>query len=65
MIAIVVLAFMSAFCIVYRRTGDPVFLSMMLTYVLQLQDNLLFCLKLFAGVEQRMVSVDRCFKILE
>jgi hypothetical protein len=50
-ISISILAFSTVFCAVYRETGNPVFLSMLLTYILMLNDFALWTVKCFAMIE--------------
>lgn len=63
-ISLLVLAFSSAFCIIYRNSVNEVLLAMLLTYILLLQDYILWTVKCVSMIEARMVNVDRCFKIL-
>lgn len=51
LISIVILAFSTVFCVVYKDSGDKVFLAMMLTYILLMQDFILWSVKCWAFVE--------------
>lgn len=64
-ISIVVLSFATIFCVMYRTEGNQVFLALLFTYILLLQDFVLWTIKCFASVEQRMVNIDRCLKMLD
>lgn len=51
--------------IVARKKADPIFISMMLSYVLMLQKQLLISIRIMGWIEGKMVNFDRCLKILE
>ncbi len=59
----------STFCIIYSSQAETkeerVFTMMLLTYMLLLQEFALWSVRYFTWIEKRMVSVDRCLKILE
>ena len=65
LVSIIILTFACAFCIVYRSTVNPVFLAMLLSNILILQDYILWTVKVYAMLESRMVNVDRCLKMLD
>eukprot|EP00347_Sterkiella_histriomuscorum_P019725 403340529 len=65
LLSIVILAFATFFCIINRHSVDSVFLAMLLSNILLLQDFVLYTLKIYAMLEARMVNVDRCLKVLE
>ena len=44
---------------------DKVFPVMLLTYMLLLQEFVLWSVRCFTWIEKRMVNVDRCLKILD
>lgn len=60
MLSIVVLAFATFFCVINRNNVDRVFLAMLLSNILLLQDYILWTVKCYAIMEARMVNVDRC-----
>ena len=64
-ISITVMALGCSFCIVFKDSSDPVMLGMLLTYILNLTDQLLYLMYLLSQIERKMVSVQRCLKILE
>lgn len=51
LISIVVLSFATIFCVMYRTEGNQVFLALLFTYILLLQDFVLWTIKCFASVE--------------
>jgi hypothetical protein len=53
LISIVILAFSTVFCVVYRDSAgeNKVFYAMLLNYILLLQDFILWSVKCFAVVE--------------
>ena len=55
----------ASFCLIYRNTGNPVMLSLMLTYILMLSGIIKWLLFNVANVERKMVNVDRCLKLLD
>jgi ABC-type multidrug transport system fused ATPase/permease subunit len=69
LISLTIMAFSSVFCLFYGEDDSSpsgrVYPVMLLTYVLILQDYILWTLKCFAEIEQRMVNIDRCLKILD
>lgn len=65
LISIVILAFSTFFCVINHKNGNKVFLALLLTYILMLQDFILWTVKCFATVEQRMVNVDRVLKMMD
>ena len=53
-------------CIFARGGGTgAIVLSMLLTYVMQIQVNMIWSLKAFMQWQSAMVSADRCLKLLE
>ena len=48
-----------------RHKADPIFISMMLSYVLLLQKQLLISIRIMGWIEGKMVNFDRCLKLLE
>ena len=65
LISVALLAFTTSFSVIYRGYANNVMLAMMLSYVLTLQDFLLYAIRLAAMIELRMVSADRMLKLLE
>jgi ATP-binding cassette subfamily C (CFTR/MRP) protein 1 len=65
MISLAVLTFGSIFCIFYPSDGNKVFPVMLLTYMLLLQELVLWTVRCFTEIERRMVNVDRCLKLLD
>lgn len=63
-ISLTVLAFASVFCILYPSDGNKVYPVMLLTYMLMLQELVLWTVRCFTEIEQRMVNVDRCLQLL-
>jgi len=68
-ISLCVNAIASIFCIFYSASAeteeDKVFPVMLLTYMLLLQEFVLWSVRCFTWIEKRMVNVDRCLKILD
>ena len=64
-VSVLVMLVLTLFCVLYRDHADPIILSLLVTYSLQIQNNLYYLLKCYMWLEQQMVSVTRCFKILE
>jgi predicted membrane protein len=64
LISMCVLAFSTFFCVLNRDSGNKVFFALLLTYILLLNDFVLWTVKCVAIVEQRMVNVDRCLKMM-
>lgn len=54
-----------SFCVLFKDQSDPVMLGMLLTYIINLTDLLLYLLYLIGQIERQMVSVQRCFKLLQ
>lgn len=52
-----------AACICLRSTANPVYLSMMLQYLLTLQQYLKYCMSNFGEVERKMVSTQRLYDL--
>ncbi len=65
LISIVILSFSTFFCVLNHQSGNKVFFALLLSYILLLQDFILWTVKCFASVEQRMVNVDRVLKLLD
>ena len=69
LISLTIMSFSSVFCLFYGEddssTSGRVYPVMLLTYVLLLQEYVLWTIKCYAEIEQRMVNVDRCLKILD
>ncbi|CDW87468.1 abc transporter [Stylonychia lemnae] len=64
-ISISVMALACSFCLVFKDSSDPVMIGMLLTYILNLTDLLLYLMYLISQIERKMVSVQRCFKLLD
>jgi ATP-binding cassette, subfamily C (CFTR/MRP), member 1 len=65
LISITILSFSTFFCVLTKDSGNKVFFALLLTYILMLNDFILWTVKCFASVEQKMVNVDRCLKMLD
>jgi ABC-type multidrug transport system fused ATPase/permease subunit len=50
-------------CILLRSTANPVFLSMMLQYLLTLQQYLKYSMSNFGEIERKMVSTQRLYDL--
>lgn len=57
--------FITVICIVLRDTVDPIMLSMLLTYSLNIQMYLYLMLRWYMNLESQMVIVTRCLKLKE
>ena len=64
-ISVFIMALSTVLAVVNRNNTDPVFVGMFLLYVQLLNDNLLWFFKICAMFEARMVSFDRCLKLLD
>jgi ABC-type multidrug transport system fused ATPase/permease subunit len=64
-ISLSMLSFSTIFCVMLRDQDNKVFMALLFSYILLLNDFVLWTATSFAFVEQRMVSVDRCLKILD
>jgi len=53
------------FCVYERFNANSVLLSLLLSYVLQLQGLVTMLIYFIMSLEQRMVNVDRCTKLKE
>jgi len=51
--------------ILMRDEASPIVLSMLITSVLTIQDNLIWMLRLAMYVQSKMVSVVRCMKLID
>ncbi len=59
------LAFSATFSVLYPSSSNTVYPVLLLTYMLLLQEYVLWTVKCFAELEQRMINVDRCLKLLD
>ena len=64
-LALSVVLILSFLCIFLRNSVDPVLLSLMLNYSLNIQFALMNLLKGYMSIEQQMVNIDRCLKMTE
>lgn len=48
------------FCIVTRMDNNPVILSMLLSYILSLQSQIIGTINAYIAIEKNMVSIERC-----
>jgi len=64
-ISLTMLAFSTLFCVFYRSQDNQVFVALLFSYILLLNDFVLWTANSFAFVEQKMVNVDRCIKMLD
>jgi|694.fasta_scaffold131507_5 hypothetical protein len=53
------------FCIFARFTHDPVMLSMLLSYILTLQTQVVNTIQCAIAIEKNMVNVERCMQMLD
>jgi hypothetical protein len=59
------MAISTSTCILYRFDEDPVMVGMTLSYILQLQDYMVFLLYSIGDMEKNMVSIQRCNEMLK
>jgi len=59
LLTVIVLVFSCTFAIMVRNYADSIFLAMMLSYILTMQQQLLFTIRLLGGIEGKMVCMDR------
>lgn len=65
-VAITLMFIISMICVLGRElSGDPVILSMLLSYVMTVQFSLGWFLKCLMFFQANMVNVNRCLRILE
>lgn len=64
-VSLVMLSFSTLFCVFYRSQDNQVFVALLFSYILLLNDFVLWTANCFGYVEQRMVNVDRCIKMLD
>jgi hypothetical protein len=65
LVSITLMASATVLCVYYREKENPVLLAMVFSYILQLQGYLILLLFSLGDLEKKMVSIVRCFKILE
>lgn len=63
MLTSLILVASCAAVILLRTTANPIFLSMMLEYVLTLQSYLQYTMSNFGEIERKMVSTQRLFDL--
>ena len=63
MISVLIMAMSTSICIFFREFEDPVMIGMTLTYILQLQDFIVYTLYALADVEKNMVNIQRCVEM--
>lgn len=64
-VSIILMASATVICVEFREKENQVLLAMVFSYILQLQGYLINMLYYLGDLEKNMVSVVRCFKILE
>lgn len=65
LISVFMMLVVSIICVMYRTEGNAILLSLLLTYVMTLQQNVISIIRNLMGVEARMVNVDRCLKLMD
>ena len=58
-------AIICAICIISREHTDPVLLSLLLTYAMNIQNNLTFLLMNQMSIETLMVNAERCMQMTQ
>jgi ABC-type multidrug transport system fused ATPase/permease subunit len=58
-------AIICAICIISRENTDPVLLSLLLTYAMNIQNNLTYLLMNQMSIETLMVNAERCMQMTE
>ena len=58
-------AIICAICIISREYTDPVLLSLLLTYAMNIQNNLTFLLMNQMSIETLMVNAERCMQMTQ
>lgn len=61
----VLISILSLTSVYAREVANPVLLSVMLSYVMTIQFNLVNVLKTFMTVQSSLVNADRCMKLLD
>mmetsp|Transcript_84054 Transcript_84054/g.116116 ORF Transcript_84054/g.116116 Transcript_84054/m.116116 type:complete len:388 (+) Transcript_84054:482-1645(+) len=64
-ISVFMMLIVSLICVIYRNSGHAVVLSLLLTYVMTLQQFVSSIIRNLMQIEARMVNVDRCLKVLD
>jgi hypothetical protein len=64
-VSITLMATATVVCVIFRDTEDPVFLAMVFQYILNVQEYLVLLLYFMGDLEKQMVSITRCFNLLE
>ena len=64
-LAITMMLIFSTVCILVRESVDPIILSLLLVYMLQIQNSMIVFLRTFMFMQQNMVNADRCMKVCE
>jgi ATP-binding cassette subfamily C (CFTR/MRP) protein 1 len=65
LLSIVTMAAISIFCITARFKGDSIMLSLLLTYILNLQIIVISVVRQMMEIEARMVNVERLLSLLK
>lgn len=65
LVSIVLMISATVLCVVYKEKEDPILLAMVFSYILQLQGYLINMLYFMGDLEKNMVSVIRCYKLLD
>lgn len=64
MLSLVATLIIGNFCIVTRMNNNPVILSMLLSYILTLQAQIIGTIQAYVAIEKNMVCVERCTQML-
>ena len=64
-ISVLILASSTTFCILYREFMQPVYLGLLLVYVISFNELMIAQSKLSMGFSRHMISVKRCHNIHE
>lgn len=65
LLSIFTMAAISIFCITARFNGDSIMLSLLLTYILNLQIIVISVVRQMMEIEARMVNVERLLSLLK
>ena len=64
-VSVFVMGVCTVICILFRFEEEPVLIAMTLSYIIQLENYLIFMLYQMGDLERCMVSIQRCFQMLE
>jgi hypothetical protein len=63
-LALLLMTTISVICVMFREK-DAVIMSMLLSYLLGIQQNLTWTLKTYMQMQGSMVNVDRCLRLIQ